>query len=347
MITPIVKRFATLTVFLIVMGVVTIGHASDYATEVISYDNTNSGSWPDPQTVLGRPTVDTVGDGYPGGLPPIPVPIVPVYAPYRTSEIFRLGDGGGFVVVKFDQPIQDDPLNPCGIDLIIFGNANQLIGGNQYWQNQDPNTVVIQSSTLMDEPAKVYVSQDGTLGSWVAFETGPYGDTFAPTLGRVYDDVNPEPSLFGNLWWGAPTDATYPLNPNLTSSDFVGKTVAQVAKTYGYSAGGTGFDLADVGLDWIQYVKVVQQPDYGTPEIDAFSDVKAFAFPDLDCDSDVDNDDIAILEDCATGPAAGPPLPGCERADFDGDNDVDQSDFGILQVCFSGPNVLANRDCVN
>ena len=60
---------------------------------------------------------------------------------------------------------------------------------------------------------------------------------------------------------------------------------------------------------------------------------------------DVDQDDVAFFESCATGPMVGPPSPGCERADLDADNDVDQSDFGILQRCLGGPDAPVNPSC--
>lgn len=58
---------------------------------------------------------------------------------------------------------------------------------------------------------------------------------------------------------------------------------------------------------------------------------------DLDLDGDVDVDDLNTFKACTTGPALGPPGPGCAKADLDGDGDVDQSDFGLLQVNLTGP----------
>jgi hypothetical protein len=58
--------------------------------------------------------------------------------------------------------------------------------------------------------------------------------------------------------------------------------------------------------------------------------------PDLDKDGDVDADDVAEFETCATGPAI-PLPPACQKVDFDGDGDGDMSEFGALQSCYSGP----------
>ena len=68
---------------------------------------------------------------------------------------------------------------------------------------------------------------------------------------------------------------------------------------------------------------------------------------DLDRDGDVDQDDLAILLACVTGPDLGPLTTTCRRADLDLDGDVDQSDFGLYQRCFSGRNKAADPACLN
>jgi predicted outer membrane repeat protein len=81
---------------------------------------------------------------------------------------------------------------------------------------------------------------------------------------------------------------------------------------------------------------------------------------DLTVDGDVDDDDVALLGDCFTGPAipydpqnlpAGCTLTpngnGKIAADFNLDGDVDQEDFGIVQRCYSGEGNPANPGCAN
>lgn len=66
---------------------------------------------------------------------------------------------------------------------------------------------------------------------------------------------------------------------------------------------------------------------------------------DLDRDGDVDSDDVALFNGCATGPDLGPAGPCCRNADLDRDGDVDQSDFGLIQACFTGPNLRVDPEC--
>jgi len=60
--------------------------------------------------------------------------------------------------------------------------------------------------------------------------------------------------------------------------------------------------------------------------------------PDLNGDTYVDQADVTLFVNCASGPAI--PYRGeCAMADLDSDQDVDQVDFGILQACYSGTEV--------
>ena len=252
---------------------------NDFAVEVIFYDEgtgavldyLTSDPFDNPNNALGRPTVDTTGDNW--NIPTFQnVPLVSVYPAFRFYELVTIGKGGE-LIVKFNHAVADDINNPYGIDFIVFGNSQQNTG--LFWENGDPSSFAITGSTLIEEPAMVSVSQDGI--TWYDFDavTSPMVDTFAPTLGRVYDPNNADESIgTWNQWWGEPTDATLPIDPNITSLDLLGLTVAEAAQLYGDSAGGTGFDLADVGLDWIEYVKIIGN-DNVTPEVDAVSDVAA------------------------------------------------------------------------
>lgn len=85
-------------------------------------------------------------------------------------------------------------------------------------------------------------------------------------------------------------------------------------------------------------------PDAAAPELRVV--LCEVVSADFDHDCDVDADDHALFEACATGPGIGPPTTGCENRDLDGDNDIDQSDFSLFQRCLSGPGVPADPDCL-
>ncbi|NLU19466.1 MAG: S8 family serine peptidase [Phycisphaerae bacterium] len=69
---------------------------------------------------------------------------------------------------------------------------------------------------------------------------------------------------------------------------------------------------------------------------------------DLDCDGDVDAQDVALFKACMSGsdtPHAGGLI--CSRADHEPDGDIDQTDFGILQRCLNGSNQPPVPGCMD
>jgi len=255
---------------------------SDFATQVVDYtpgtglvrDYLSGEAFENPANALGRPTVDTTSDGF--NIPPNEiVPVVPIYGPFRSFELVTVGQGG-HLTVAFDHPVTNDPNNPFGFDFIIFGNA----AGNSddYWANRDPASLNMRTG-LRSEKGIVSVSQDGQ--TWHTFPNGPFADTFAPTLGRVYDSADPDVSIGSwNRWWGQPTDPTLPLDPSITQDSLADQSIASIAQLYGVSAGGTGLDIGQLGLPWVQYVRI-DNPDgsNATPDIDAFADVAPIPEP--------------------------------------------------------------------
>lgn len=338
--------------------------ASDYAVAVQYVSGTGVGSdwitgdpFADPTTALGRPTVDTTGDVFAIPLEET-VPIVPVYGSSRHFEMVSVGHNGS-IVLEFDHPVRNDPRNPYGIDFIVFGNAFCAVDLQNPWRNGDPNLTFFQTGSGFIDPATVSVSADGTV--WHTFSDqigphadpegpyadtdGPFADVFAPTLGRVYDPENPEPSIgVWNQWWGQPTDPTRPLDPRLTWLDLQGWSVAEMAILYGNSAGGTGFDLDWLEVpapDAIRYVRVQVGSDEDIPEIDAVSDVFA-CLGDPDGDGDVDLLDYAQFQKCYTGEGLNAESRDCFCLDFDrnlvnDDRDVDRFDLAAFVAVLNGP----------
>lgn len=206
-----------------------------------------------PEAALGAPTRQSVAFG--GS----------VVSPFRPagdpSEVVSLGEGGR-LTLAFDEPVTDDPLNPHGVDLLLFGNAFYTTSDFDF----DAETVV---TGLAAEGGLIELSADGV--SYVPL-TGLPADGGFPTRGWT-DHAEFFPSGPG----ATPADFTLPVNPAL---DPIGATSAQIAAGYGRSGGGLGIDLADWGLSEIRFVRISNPVGSGlTPEIDAMADVRPVPEP--------------------------------------------------------------------
>ena len=223
--------------------------AAPFATQVVRYtpgSNVPTG-YDDPLASLGEPTRSTGNGPYDGD-------VTPFNAPYLPSQVVGIG-AGGELVVRFDPLVVDDPSNPFGIDLLIYGNAFLGI---------DFETG-LADGVVFGEPARVSVSQDGSV--WID-ASGIFADALFPTF--AYQDPPGPFSPGGSI----PTSFTRPVDPSLGAADFVGLDVAQIAALYGGGGGGVGIDLGVLGLPWIEYVRVWQPASDGyAAEIDAFAAV--------------------------------------------------------------------------
>lgn len=264
---------------------------SPYGYEVVeSFTLEKSPLYNQASNVLGHPTmgVFTSSSTY-GDSGSTINPAYPAWSGGRLLSLVGDDDEGtpGFVTIKFDHDVLDDPNNPFGIDFLVFGNAFGVRDSDENIQlTTDPLTVSFTGKGSY-ENALVEVSQDGE--TWYPYEKGPYADSFMPTLGYLYDPAAPDTGLFnGNLYWGRAARATRPVNPACSFSSFSGLNLAQVCQRYDGSAGGTGFDLAELplpengnGVKWIRYVRIscVEESNdegdfgYNVPEIDAVADV--------------------------------------------------------------------------
>lgn len=178
-------------------------------------------------------------------------------APWEVDHVLSIGNGGS-LTVRFDEPVEDDPMNPFGIDLLIFGNAGFFAEGPTYdAQHTSP------AGLFGADGGRVEVSEDGTV--------------FVEVLGAIAD------GLFSTQPWldaGAttPADFTRPVNPALTVASFDGLTIEDALKLYAGSGGGAGIDLAGTGLSRIFCVRVSHE-GAGNVEIDAFADVTPIPEP--------------------------------------------------------------------
>ena len=69
-----------------------------------------------------------------------------------------IGNFGGYIIYKYDEPIMDDPNNPYGIDFITFGNS-------------------VEGSNEFGEVGQVWVSKDGE--EWYALAGGMHYEDYA------------------------------------------------------------------------------------------------------------------------------------------------------------------------
>jgi len=220
-----------------------------YADAVIDYDLGDGGAkgYEDHTTVIGEPARFT-GEDF--GFPSV---VSPFSGPFEPDEIVSIGTGG-WIIIAFDEPVENDPANPHGIDLLVFGNSFFI---DEDW----PNGIV--GGLFGPDGGVIDVSANGS--DWVTIE-GIDADGMFPTAG--YSDAGPYAAERGSV----ETDFTKPVNPKFTLDDFLGLTHAQVLEIYNGSGGGAGIDIASTGLPSISFVRVRNDGEFNV-EIDAFADV--------------------------------------------------------------------------
>lgn len=277
-----------------------------YADIVVEYEPGDD-PWPgytDPETALGEPSRFT-GEGWD------PMIVSALNPAWRPDEIVSIGTGG-YLVLKFDSPVTDDPLNPFGIDLLIFGNA--------FFEDGWPlNNHCSDPAFCHHEGGLIEVSADG-----VQWHVVPdlEADGMFPTEG--YLDLEyayeTEPGQ-------VESDFTLPVDPNIALSQFDGLHYTAVLEIYAGSGGGAGVDIGPLGLSEVSFVRISNPDDDGTtPEIDALADVRPRLPGDANLDGVVDVDDVfAVLGHW------GPARPYGWNCEFTGDGQVDIDDlFTVL-----------------
>ena len=230
--------------------------ATQFATEVVSYepgvgfaaDWSTGAGFTSKDAIIGAPARETPGEW--GG------PITPFSPPYLLDQILSIGQGGK-VTLKFARPIRDEPLNPFGLDFIVFGGAGFTI------TNGDFSGGGITDGTLFgqaDGKTRVSVSADGDAWFVLNPEQAPKLDAYYPTDGAG--------------------DFGLPVNPALAKGDFAGAGLARFSELYAGSGGGTGYDIAwaidaggaEIALGQVQFVRL--EVLSGKAEIDAVGDAR-------------------------------------------------------------------------
>jgi hypothetical protein len=313
-------------IILAVLGLAGVCQASDFATTLV-YAAGTFGPYPynDPCSILGEPASWIYDDdyyfdnfacslvygtwniGYNSAVTP-PDPNDP--ANPRRSLVLTFGPGDS-IIVGFDHKVLDEPDNPYGIDLIVFGNA-AFTAKTVVTPHSDMDILRLSTSgSAITEKVKVQVAavlnpnDPDDPAYWFEFSYGPCADGVFPTNRFAWDSVNHA--------WGQPLNPLKPVNPFLKTSNFSNLTVSQAITLYDGSAGGTGFDLEwlkpedyqqlpidpQTGRRWIQYVRLSYD---GTTagEVDAIadaavSDVPVFPAGDINYDYRVDLADLMLL----------------------------------------------------
>jgi PEP-CTERM motif len=182
-----------------------IAHAQ-FASEVVSYIP-GSGFGPNftnSSAALGAPAS---GSG-----------ITPFAPPFSTSQIVSIGAGGS-LTLQFNTPIINNPADPFGIDLMIFGNSFFVVTGGS-------GSTAITSGAIFTSTVSTRVEASADGSTWFTLDPA-----LAPNVGTLF-----------------PTDGTgspfIPVNPALTGADFGGLNLNGIRSLYNGSAGGAGFDLS-------------------------------------------------------------------------------------------------------
>lgn len=257
--------------------------ANPFAFEIVAAQAPFGASpYDDPASLLGMPSTNFYDPwgGWSGGTTQRRVKLVePAYNldATQTHKLITTLNEGSSIVVRFEQPISDDPAHPYGIDLLVFGNAF-YVGSGFVNDSADMNTYMLTGGGFY-EPMKVSVSpgytgapgQDPTNSAtwdWYRFDSGPYADTAFPTHAYRWNRTN-------STWSNELMDFTKPVNPVFGSELQAGGLSAAVAiDLYDGSGGGTGFDLAESGFTAIQYVKIEGLAGFSGGEMDALSAVR-------------------------------------------------------------------------
>jgi hypothetical protein len=278
---------------------------SPFASAVVSYSAGTGAAFgfTNPLVALGAPERFS-GEGL------IPGAVTPFQPAFRPDELVSLGVGGS-LVLRFDHDVTDDPRNPFGIDLIVFGNA--------FFTDSSFGAGMVAG--LSAEGGSISVSADGV--QWTPAR-GLAADGLFPTLGWL--DAAPYATTPGLV----PSDFLRPVDPSLTVGDLVGLGYDGLLDAYDGSGGGTGIDLAALGLASIRFVRIDGPPSPGmSPEIDAVADVAPLP-PDADLDGDgaVGAGDLArLLSSWGTADAT---------ADLDGNGIVGSADLAYILSNWSG-----------
>lgn len=314
---------------------------SPFATAVIAFDPApgqfvNHPAFSDPAAALGAPS----GAGT---------------ATAGNTSVVSLGGFGGSIVLAFDQTVEDHPLNPLGLDAIVFGNAFWVNGPDRRWGEAGiiEISLDINSDGLANDPwylipgSHLPAPTPVTWQMWDSFTADPtYPPAFASWI----------PPGRSGVWesWGfslppVPFHSTPMTNPLAGAGE---------EAVYGYADTTPTLLLGDLDADNLVDDPLIDPAAFYTLPDDPF------LLGVSPGSGGGDAFDIAWAIDAATGEAAG--LPGFDfiristgvhhvvgvlgelsaeidavadvapdpHGDHEGDGDIDLLDVAAMQRCF-------------
>jgi len=284
-------------------------------------------------------------------------------APNNTSVV-SLGGFGGYIVLGFDHTIADDPLNPFGLDAIVFGNA--------YWVGGDPERHWAECATIeisLDENKNGLADDTWYLipGSHIIdplsqFVIEQWDDDIKDEL-YPPDDDSWIPAGFSGTW----ETVAFALPAKVFGSSIVTNPAANgnAEGIYGYGDYSPTLVLGDVnGDDVVDDTTITPQEFYSTPDDpltagmttgsgggDAFdiawaidpssgADAKLSGFDFIRLTSAVDSMSPIFGEKSAEIDAVADVAPD-PFGDADEDGDIDLADAAYFQNCFGGDSYVA------
>ncbi len=282
--TPSLSWMVCLVLTWMTLANVSVVMASSFATSVVASSGPLGASpYDDPASVLGPPATnfyDPLGS-WSGGTKERRVKLVEAahnLDATQTAKLLTTLGAGAAVIVQFDTPITNNPANPYGVDLLVFGNAFYASSGTVN-DSSDMSAITLTGGSYED-PLKVSVSpgftgqagetaDDPSTWPWYRYDDGPFADAVFPTQAFAWDRTNA-------TWTAQPMDFAKPVNPALAELLSAGGiSAADAIALYDGSGGGSGFDLTESGFSTVRYVKVEGvSPDWTDGEVDALAIVR-------------------------------------------------------------------------
>jgi len=151
-----------------------VANTNDFAVQVVGSNDLDPASpYNNPAAVLNRPALKFYDpfDGH------VTNRVSVIDDPYNVapdgSDLITEILNGGQITVQLGRKVYNNPNNPYGIDLIVYGNSffDSLSGAGLVSDATDLSTATLKSTNMYAHATSVSVSQDGM--NWVAVESVP------------------------------------------------------------------------------------------------------------------------------------------------------------------------------